>query len=361
MRQFNIVRDTRGFLKAAENHLRFKYMITQAAQKRAKILTFWQQHGLTATKDAFGISRATLFRWQKSIVESKGNLISLEPRSRKPHRFRSSKLIHQSGIESFVLDLRRRHPRLGKDKIKPLLDEYCREQALKFLSSSTIGFLIKKLKERKLLASSAVSYGGLTGRIFAKREIKRKKSRLAKGYKATSPGELLQLDTVIQHPDGCHRYLISAIDTTSKFAFSYGYSHVSSATATDFMKKLKQVAPFPIKQIQTDNGSEFAKYFASYLKDESIKQFHTYPKTPKMNAYIERYNRTIQYEFANYERTDWLHHLERFNHKLMDWLIWYNTRRVHHSLGLKAPMQYLVEKLQLTPAESHMYVTHTKP
>jgi len=58
-----------------------------------------------------------------------------------------------------------------------------------------------------------------------------------------------------------------------------------------------------------------------------------------MNAHIERFNRTIQEEFANYHR-----HLliepDQFNDKLMDWLIFYNTKRVHYAF-----------KNQLTPVQ----------
>lgn len=55
---------------------------------------------------------------------------------------------------------------------------------------------------------------------------------------------------------------------------------------------MRKVFPFINSQteIQNDNGSEFMKHFQQYLQQEAIKQYWNYPKSPKMNAYIERYN-----------------------------------------------------------------------
>lgn len=36
------------------------------------------------------------------------------------------------------------------------------------------------------------------------------------------------------------------------------------------MEKCIQVTPFKIKQIQTDNGSEFEKYFREYVETVNI-------------------------------------------------------------------------------------------
>lgn len=58
------------------------------------------------------------------------------------------------------------------------------------------------------------------------------------------------------------------------------------------------VAPIPLTHIQTDNGSEFACHFEVLLEESGIEHFHTYPRSTKMNAEIER-----------------------FNHKLIDWLL----------------------------------------
>ena len=80
-----------------------------------------------------------------------------------------------------------------------------------------------------------------------------------------------------------------------------------------------------------------------------------------MNGKIERYNRTIQEEFADWHLDDLAYDLKRFNNDLMDWLLWYNTKRPHWSLNLLSPMQYLLKDLQLPLTESNMLWTDTNP
>lgn len=62
MRQFNKFKGTKGFITMWERVIRSRYMITEQAKKRCKILAFWEKYGDTATKEAFGTSRPTLFR-----------------------------------------------------------------------------------------------------------------------------------------------------------------------------------------------------------------------------------------------------------------------------------------------------------
>lgn len=57
------------------------------------------------------------------------------------------------------------------------------------------------------------------------------------------------------------------------------------------------------------------------------------------------------------------HHLlaydiDTFNKKLIDWMLWYNTRRPHWSLGLVSPMKYIISTLP--EQESQMCWTDAK-
>ena len=84
MRIFSINRGVVGSRTLQEYAIRFAYMITETAKKRAKILTFWKEHGLKATVDAYGVKRRTLFLWQKRLKSDKGKLESLNSRSKAP-------------------------------------------------------------------------------------------------------------------------------------------------------------------------------------------------------------------------------------------------------------------------------------
>jgi transposase InsO family protein len=170
-----------------------------------------------------------------------------------------------------------------------------------------------------------------------------KKLRKPKGFIADQPGHLVELDSIERLVFGVRRYIITFVDVFSKFTFAYAYLGHSSRTAADFFSKVKQIFPFEIKHLQTDNGSEFAKEFALMINQTSSTHFHTYPKTPQANGHIERYNRTIQEEYVDYHASE-LNNLELFNSNLMDYLIWYNTERPHWSLNLKSPIQFLLSQ-----------------
>ena len=76
-----------------------------------------------------------------------------------------------------------------------------------------------------------------------------------------------------------------------------------------------------------------------------------------MNSEIERFNRTLSDAFIKQNRMLLAYDIEAFNQKLIDWLLWYNTRRPHWSLGLISPLRYICN--QLPARESQMIWTST--
>jgi transposase InsO family protein len=93
--------------------------------------------------------------------------------------------------------------------------------------------------------------------------------------------------------------------------------------------------PYQIKHILTDNGSEFKKHLSKLIKDSDIVHYHTYPKTPKMNAHCESFNGTIQEEFVDYHQNLLFEDMTEFNKKLSNYLLFYNTKRVHSAFKNK--------------------------
>jgi len=57
MEVFHIYRGTKGFVSFYNFALRYRYMITDKALKKAKILAFWEKHGLETTREAFSVKR----------------------------------------------------------------------------------------------------------------------------------------------------------------------------------------------------------------------------------------------------------------------------------------------------------------
>jgi len=203
-------------------------MITETAIKRARILTFWQNHGLEATKEAFNVSRATLFRWQKKLKEGNGNLEFINKESTVPKNKR--KRIIDLRVSDFIINQRKIHPRLGKEKLATLL----KEENIASLSPSTVGRIINDLKEEERLPQNIkLSFYTRRGNLIERRVVEQKKLG-RKGYKPENGGDLLQLDTIVKFINGIKRYIITAIDLKSDFAFAYGYTGASSTATKDF-------------------------------------------------------------------------------------------------------------------------------
>lgn len=347
MRQFNIFKGTKGFLLLRDRMLRFRYMITKEATTRVHILAFWEKYGTEATTEAFKVSRATLFRWQKKLGDGHGKIESLNKTSTVPKRKR--KRVVGEAVKTFILTERQFDYRLSKDKLAVLM----KEDGIADLSASTVGRILGDLKKQGVLPHrKKLSLMGKTGKFVERNPIKRKKLR-SKDHE----GGLVKADSIVRFVNGTKRYIVTAIDKETKFAFAYAYTAHSSSTTADFMGMLTKVLPIPLTHLQTDNGSEFAHHFDIYLEKANIVHFHTYPRSPKMNAEIERFNRTLSDAFISRNRMLLAYDLDEFNKRLIDWLLWYNTRRPHWSLGLVSPLRYICNKL---PEESHMWWTDTK-
>ena len=119
MRIRNNLANTRGFAFAYTRAVRFRDMINEKTLHRAKVLEFFEKHGETATKDAFGVSRATVYRWQKVLRDGRGKLEHLTPHSTAPKRRR--KRVIPDTVRDLILRERTFDPQLGKDKLAVLI------------------------------------------------------------------------------------------------------------------------------------------------------------------------------------------------------------------------------------------------
>jgi transposase len=119
-----------------------KFDRSKVAEQRMKIIMFYEKYGERATIKAFGADRKVINRWKKRLKDMGGKLMALVPLSSRPKRVRKSTI--PAEIIEFIREARQEHPRLGKEKIKPLLDEYCTQKGMRSISESTIGNIIKR-------------------------------------------------------------------------------------------------------------------------------------------------------------------------------------------------------------------------
>lgn len=309
-------------------------MITEVAKHRVRVLAFWEKYGTLATEEAFKVKERTLYLWQRKLKEGYGKLESLNGGNRAPRKKR--KRLWDYRILEELKRLRIEHPNLGKEKLYPLLAPFCAALLLSCPKPRTIGRLIKDCGGLRIYPQRITG----TGRIV--KANRQKVLRKPKDFKTEYAGHLVALDTIERFVFGMRRYIIAFEDIHTRFGFAWATSSHASLAAKEFFSLCRKVFPHPIDFVLTDNGSEFKKHFAEELKRLHLVHYHTYPKTPKQNAHCERFNRTVQEEFVDFH-ANLLLQPETFNRKLMDYLAFYNTERVHFAFGNKlSPVGYML-------------------
>ena len=323
MRIFNKFKGTRGFVSTYNHLLRLRNMDESSIWK-AKILTHVHKHGVESAMDAFSVGRSTIFRWKKRLDASHGHIGVLSNKSRAPkkRRFR----IPNPVLESKIIELRTSYPSIGKTQIYHQI-----KYAIK-TSESTVGRVLKDLKKQNRLPPRG------TKPEKPKKAIERKRRTRKVGF---------EIDTVVRHVNGVKWYFVNALNIEDRKGFSYATTSHSSGESSEIFKQIDM----HIQQVQTDNGSEFLDHFHKYCEQHSIEHFFIYPRTPKMNAHIERFNRTLEEEFIRWQRQLMRDkdNISLLRQKLVEYLYYYNHTRPHTSLAFLPPMVYARKQL-----ESHM-------
>ncbi len=326
-------------------------MITEKAKHKARVLSFWQEHGTGAAIEAFGIAKRTLYDWKKKQKEGDGKLEALNDKSKRPKNVRSRRNEWPEMIRSEIRKLREDHPNLGKEKIYPLLLKFCNERKLICPKTATIGNIVKDMGGLRKFPIKVRHNGQIVKRNRAK------KTRKPKQFKALYPGHCGSFDSIEKIVHGTRRYVITFTDVYSRFSLAWATNSHASMAAKEFFEMVKFLFPFKLDYVLTDNGSEFMKHFDEAVKKLHSVHWHTYPKTPKMNAHAERFNRTIQEEYIDYHEHE-LFDTTKFNIGLMKQLLWHNTERPHHSLKNIPPAQF-IQSNNYFPQKCNMYLTYT--
>ena len=289
--------------------------------------------GYTAENAAkkVGIPVRTLYSWEKKPI----------PESTRPHNVRTrADQRRYKNLRDRVLKLRLKHPTWGRVKLHAFM-----EKSGVNVYRSMVGRIISELiKEREI-----ASY--FSGK-FAKKRTSNRPSRThatprpKEGLPSEEPGGVVQIDTTYYNI-GSNRFIyqISAICTHSKLAVAHLFDAPNSKNATYLLKKLLRRAPFKVQSVQTDQGSEFRAGFELTCMGVELPFFVNHPHTPKQNAFIERFNRTIKDEFLSRDDLPF-HDLKAMNRKLDRYIKFFNTQRPHQGINNLTPMEFIQQHLE---------------
>ncbi len=321
MRVFSIAKGFHKLSKDAPPDL------SQKEFDRLRALTIYgETEDVKLVCQAFGISRATLYRWLKRFDPR--DLTSLKEESRRPRRVRRP--LWSREVVRAVKELGEEYPRWGKDKLVVLARGRGHE-----VSTSTVGRILGHLKLRGELKEPK------RRNISAKRKSRRPYGvRKPRDYVAERPGDLVQVDTLDVRPfPWITLKQFTARDVISRWDVIEARLRATATTAKEFIETLEQRMPFQVKALQVDGGSEFYSDFEEECQRRKIRLFILPPKSPKLNGCVERAHRTHTEEFYEVYEVPW--NVTDLNPRLQKWEYVYNCIRPHQALNYKTPLQFL--------------------
>jgi transposase InsO family protein len=232
-------------------------------------------------------------------------------------------------IESRVLTLRDEHPVWGPDRIRYELEQ---EGTWSVPSRSAI--------YRALVRGERID------------PVRRKRRRADyRRWERGRPMELWQMDVVggVHLSDGVELKCVSGIDDNSRYVISAKL--VARATARPVCEALLEALGrhgVP-EQILTDNGKVFTGRFGPrgtasevlfdrVCAENGIRHLLTAPRSPTTTGKVERLHKTMRAECFNLE--DRRHgSIEELQAAVDEWVVEYNSRRPHQSLGMRPPAE----------------------
>jgi transposase InsO family protein len=240
-----------------------------------------------------------------------------------------------------VLEVRRRERR-GQDWIGPEVG----------VAPRTVGAILRRYQVPKLCACDP-----LTG------EVIRASKTTPLRYERSAPGDLIHIDVkkIGRIPEGGgwkahgraerpghkrglgYDYVHAAVDDHSRLAYAEILDNEKGTTCAGFLRRaVEHFAShgISVRQVISDNAKNYtlSREFQHVIATLGAVHLTIRPHCPWQNGKVERFNKTLQTEWAyhhvfinNTERTD----------ALAPWLDHYNTRRRHSALGGHPPISRL--------------------
>jgi len=252
-------------------------ILRQQMYHRQRMVKYSQNHSITETALRYKVSRKTVYKW-KSRYD--GTLESLRDRSHRPN------MSPNAHTEKELAAIRKR---LKRHKWTDLILAY------------------QELVERDGYSRHYGSFKRIARKLRGIKGKKEKSKKKPKPYqRAEYPGQKIQIDVkyVPKHcvTNGMKYYQYTAVDECSRWTFREMYDERSTYSSRDFLEKLVVNAPFPIREVQTDNGPEFTNrlmaikskhltLFEGALLEMGIIYHRIQIATPQHNGKVERQHR----------------------------------------------------------------------
>src|SRR3989338_2876303 len=142
-------------------------------------------------------------------------------------------------------------------------------------------------------------------KYFKKRRLIKKPQRkqawytpMKEPFVSTKPGENVQLDVkYVPGEDKSWNYQFRFADTVTNMQYAVDCLDKSAASTIHAFRLARRHFPFPIMEIQTDNGCEFRGRFAVLLQRMGIAHRFIPNRSAPWNGKVERANRSVDDEY----------------------------------------------------------------
>lgn len=236
--------------------------------------------------------------------------------------------IKDEEIKKKIIELIKSHPQYGYRKIYAILRF---RMGIKVHRNKVYALM----KAQKLLLPPSVRNKTLFSGV-----------KMALNLEAKRPNELWGIDmTQVWCGNDGWGYLHAVIDHYDKTLLGYNFS--TSCKAIGAVMAISEAASRRVVnelELRSDNGCHYgARIFRDELKRLGINHTRTMVNTPKGNAVIERFFRSLKQECV------WQYNFTNFNEakeEVDKWIIEYNEQRPHQALNYATPDEFYKESLQ---------------
>lgn len=238
-------------------------------KQRLAILEYARTHSLLRASRRFGMNRKTIREW-RSRYAAKGlpGLVPSYPDRRK------------SRLPAEVLELiehARRDLGYGAARTRIWLQRvHQKSYPVKTIHRAFVRLGLPRLATRK------------------KRTVKPRQLRL---FEMPQPGDSVQVDVKVVKLRGQKAYQYTALDDCTRYRVLRLYRRQNQRVSLEFFAEVQRTLPFPIRRLQTDNGSEFPLAFALTVHAAGIEHRYIKPRCPEQNGKVERSHRIDNQEF----------------------------------------------------------------
>lgn len=293
------------------------YLIKAVAQSKKSVVK---------TCSSQGRSTDYFYLWAKRLVKQK-KIKALKSISR---RAKYSPIKTKRQIEKKIIQIRKAEPYLGPDRIS---------------------FDLKRLF--KIICAPSTVYAVLKRKgLITIEKMKKLTKRHIKRYRRPLPG-FMQMDVkyVTMKIHGKQYYQFNVVDHCTTWRFTRIYPSLQHENVLSFLMALEHACPFPIFEMQTDNGTEFTdKYRGGRLTPSGLHVLDLWctkldirhrliPVGEKeLNGKVENTHKQDDREFYSQINPRSLDHVQRL---IISYNERWNSLRYTKALGRKTPDQAL--------------------